>query len=169
MVQLSFPLVFTRNNVPGVPRKSFLRGVFSLRSCERLLLAESLVTGSAHPPPLSCNKWRKDGPIKFSTCFYTKYSWRAQEILSSRRLHAPFVRTIAVGRILGYRFGSSTSFKLPEVEKRWSNYLCHLFLHARGFLACPGNPFFAAFARSVRANDCCWQNPWLPVRLIHFL
>ena len=41
-----------------------------------------------------------------------------------------FVRTIAVGRILGYRFGSSTSFKLQQVEKRWSNYLFHLFLHA---------------------------------------
>ena len=77
------------------------------------------------------------------------------------------MRTIAVGRILGYRFGSSTSFKLQQVDKRWTNYLCHLFLHAISFLACPLNPFFATFGRSVRANDCCWQNPWLPVWLIH--
>src|SRR5579883_3323251 len=109
MVQLNFPLVFTRN-IPGVPRKSFLRDVSTLRSCERLRLAESLVTGSAHPPPLSCNK-----------------------------------------------------------EKRWSNYHSHLFSHAIAFLACLRNPFFATFARSVRANDCCWQNPWLPVRLIQHL
>src|SRR5690242_18277988 len=99
MVQLSMPLVFTRNSVPGVPWNSFLRGVCALRSCERLLLA-----------------------------------------------------------ILGYRFGSYTSFKLQQVEKRWSNYLCHLFLHAIAFLECHGIPFFAAFARSVRANDCCWQS-----------
>src|SRR5690348_1063415 len=78
-----------------------------------------------------------------------------------------FVRMIAVGRILGYKFGSSTSFMLQQVEKRWSNYPCRLFLHAIVFLACPGNPFFAMFTRSVRANDCCWQNPWLQVRLIH--
>ena len=67
-----FPLVFTRSSVPGVPRKSFLRSVCALRSCERLLLAESWVTGSAHPPPLSCNKWRKESPIMFPTCFYTQ-------------------------------------------------------------------------------------------------
>src|SRR5690348_13642735 len=72
MVQLSLPLVFTRNSVSGGPRKSFLRGVCALRLCERLLMAESLVTGSAHPPPLSCNKWRNNGPIIFATCFYTQ-------------------------------------------------------------------------------------------------
>src|SRR5579883_2078940 len=58
---------------------------------------------------------------------------------------------------------------LQQVEKRWSNYLFHLFLHGIAFLACPLNPFFATFARSIRANDCCWQNPWLPVWLIHLL
>ena len=72
MVLLYLPLVFTRNSVPGVPRKSFLRGVCALRSCERLFLPESLVTGSAHPPPLSCNKWRRDGPIILASCFYTQ-------------------------------------------------------------------------------------------------
>src|SRR5690348_14450403 len=103
MVQFSFPLIFTRNSVPDVPRKSVLRGVCAFGSCERLLFAESLLTCSAHPPPLSCNKWRNNGTIMF----------------------------------------------------------CHLFLHAIAFLACPGNPFFAAIARSVRANDCCLQNAWL--------
>src|SRR5579883_1995689 len=111
MVQLSLPLVFTRNSVPGVPRKSFLRDGCALRSCERLLVAESLVT----------------------------------------------------------RFGSFTSFMLQQVEKRWSNYLCHLVLHAIAFLACPENPYFAGFARSVRVNDCYWHNPLQPVRLIHLL
>ena len=72
-------------------------------------------------------------------------------------------------RVLCYRFGSSTSFKLQQVQKRWSNYLFHLLLHAIAFLACLGNPFFAAFARLVRVNDCYWLNSWLPVRLIHLL
>ena len=31
LVQLSLPLVFSRNSVPGVPRKSFLRDVCALR------------------------------------------------------------------------------------------------------------------------------------------
>src|SRR5689334_4605125 len=95
-----FATVFTRNSVPSIPRKSFLRGVCALRSCERLLLAESWFTGSAHLPPLSCNKWKKDGPLIFATCFYTQLSsWHTEEILSSRHWCAPFVRTIAVGRI----------------------------------------------------------------------
>ena len=64
------------------------------------------------------------------------------------------MRNIVVGRILGYRFGSSTSFKLQQTEKRWSNYLCHLFLNKIAFLACPGNPFFAPFARSVLQGVC---------------
>ena len=72
MVQLYFPLVFTRYSVPDMPRKSFLSDVCAFRSCERLLLAESLVAGSAHAPRLSCNKWRKDGPIIFATLFYTQ-------------------------------------------------------------------------------------------------
>ena len=170
MVHLYFPLVFSRNSVPGEPGKSFLHNVCSLRGCKRLLLAKSLVTGSARPPPLSCNKCRNDGPFIFPTCFYTKQrSKRAREILSSPRLLAPWVQTITVGRILGYRFGSSTSSTLQKVEKRWSIYLSHLFLHTTAFLVCPGNPFFTTFARSVGANDCCWQNPWTPVRLIHVL
>src|SRR5690348_16512061 len=96
MVPLCFPLVFTRNSIPGVPMKSFLRD-FSLS-------------------------------VRANDCCWQN-PW------------------------LPVRFGSSTSFKLQQVEKICSNYHSHLFLHAIAFLACLGNPFFATFACSVRAND----------------
>ena len=69
MVQLSLPLVFTRNSVRGVPRKSFLRDVGTLRSCERLLLAESLVIDLAHPPPLSWISGEKMVQLSVSLVF----------------------------------------------------------------------------------------------------